>query len=171
MNRRFRLLGSLVALLALFAYFAQGVQAAACGPTMSAETHASSHDTHGDHGKRYRYARRLTLDLLGRNDLLIEDAVADAFPGDLLLALEGNPAPALPGAWQAGGIERRVLAPADAQDCPLGMLMSGTCSIAFLPAPLALVTTDVPQEILLLAAPADAHDLIIAAPLFHPPRA
>lgn len=114
MNRRFRLLGSLVALLALFAYFAQGVQAAACGPTMSAEAHATSHDTHGDISQE---------------------------------------------------------APADAQDCPLGMLMSGTCSIAFLPAPLALVTTDSPQAILLLAAPADAHDLIIAAPPFHPPRA
>jgi glycosyltransferase involved in cell wall biosynthesis len=70
-------------------------------------------------GTRYRYARRLTLDLLGRSDLLIEDAVADAFAGDVLLALDGSPAPALPAAWQARGITRRMLAPADAEGAAL----------------------------------------------------
>lgn len=44
-------------------------------------------------GKRYRYARRYTLDLLGRTDLSIEDAVADAGDGDILLVADETTAP------------------------------------------------------------------------------
>jgi len=62
-------------------------------------------------------------------------------------------------------------APAGAPDCPLGMLMSGACSIAFLPAPAAPVTMYAPNEVLLSDAAPVAIDLLIAAPPFHPPRA
>jgi hypothetical protein len=55
-------------------------------------------------GKRYRYARRFTLDLIGRGDLLIEDSVADASPGDIVLALGPQTAADLPAAWQARGV-------------------------------------------------------------------
>jgi len=55
-------------------------------------------------GTRYRYARRTTLDLIGRTDLQMEDAVVDAKPGDVLLAI-GETAPALvPPAWLARGV-------------------------------------------------------------------
>ena len=75
-------------------------------------------------GTRYRYARRLTLDLLERGDLLIEDAVADAFCGDVLLAPDAAAAPALPGAWRARGVVARVLGPADAQGAALAKHMA-----------------------------------------------
>ncbi|MFC5461349.1 glycosyltransferase [Massilia niabensis] len=55
-------------------------------------------------GTRYRYARRYTLDLVGRADLQIEDAVVDAKPGDVLLALGDGAAPAAPGKWLARGV-------------------------------------------------------------------
>ena len=48
---------------------------------------------------QFRYARRFTLDLLGREDLLIEDAVVAADSGDILLT--ANP---LPKAWAVRGI-------------------------------------------------------------------
>ena len=83
-------------------------------------------------GTRYRYARRLTLDLLDRSDLLIEDAVADAFPGDVLLALDGNAPGAFPAQWQARGIALHMLALADAQAAALASgipeLLSGFAS-------------------------------------------
>jgi glycosyltransferase involved in cell wall biosynthesis len=51
---------------------------------------------------QFRYARRFTLDLLGRHDLLIEDAVALADGGDTLLTpWPGSP---MPTAWAARGI-------------------------------------------------------------------
>ncbi|MFC5511708.1 glycosyltransferase [Massilia jejuensis] len=56
-------------------------------------------------GKCYRYARRFTLDLIGRADLLIEDAVADASVGDIVLALGPETATTLPAAWQARGVK------------------------------------------------------------------
>ena len=60
-------------------------------------------------GTRYRYARRWTLDLLGRGDLLIEDAVADATAGDLFLALTEAGAASFPPAWRARGVAVHVL--------------------------------------------------------------
>ncbi|MDB5745694.1 MAG: glycosyl transferase family 1 [Massilia sp.] len=63
-------------------------------------------------GLRYHYARRFTLTLLGRADLLIEDTVADAGAGDILLAA-GTEAPHFPPAWQARGV---TLQRCDAQD-------------------------------------------------------
>jgi glycosyltransferase involved in cell wall biosynthesis len=53
-------------------------------------------------GTHYRYARRFALDLIGRADLLLEDAVAEAGQGDVLLALEGEPA--VPPKWRARGV-------------------------------------------------------------------
>lgn len=53
-------------------------------------------------GTRYRYARRFALDLIGRDDLLMEDAVAQADAGDVLLAFDAEPA--LPPKWQARGV-------------------------------------------------------------------
>jgi len=55
-------------------------------------------------GTRYRYARRYTLDLIGRTDLQIEDAVVDAKPGDVLLAMGAGAAPDLPPRWLARGV-------------------------------------------------------------------
>ncbi len=58
-------------------------------------------------GKHYRYARRATLDLIGRDDLQMEDAVVDAKSGDVLLTL-GDAAPAsVPAAWLARGVLAR----------------------------------------------------------------
>jgi hypothetical protein len=57
-------------------------------------------------GKHYRYARRFTLDLIGRADLLIEDAVAHAAPGDMLLTLGAGAAPCPP-KWAARGVLTR----------------------------------------------------------------
>lgn len=54
-------------------------------------------------GERYRYARRFTLDLIGRADLQIEDAVVEAKAGDVLVALDGGNA-ALPAKWRARGV-------------------------------------------------------------------
>ena len=53
-------------------------------------------------GAHYRYARRFALDLIGRADLLLEDAVAEAGQGDVLLTLEGTPA--VPPKWRARGV-------------------------------------------------------------------
>jgi glycosyltransferase involved in cell wall biosynthesis len=55
-------------------------------------------------GKRYLHARRFTLDLLGRTDLLIEDAVADAGSGDILLGIDNEAETILPPAWHARGV-------------------------------------------------------------------
>lgn len=54
-------------------------------------------------GAHYRYARRYTLDLIGRADLQIEDAVVDAKHGDVLLAL-GADAAVVPPRWLARGV-------------------------------------------------------------------
>lgn len=60
-------------------------------------------------GTHYRYARRFTLDLIGRADLQLEDTVADAGNGDVLLAPgDGTPTP---GPWRARGIVRLRLDP------------------------------------------------------------
>jgi len=59
-------------------------------------------------GTRYRYARRWTLDLLDRADLLIEDAVAQADAGDVLLTLSEASATAFPPAWRARGVALQV---------------------------------------------------------------
>ena len=59
-------------------------------------------------GTRYRYARRYTLDLIGRTDLLIEDAAADAGAGDVLLALDAATALQMPPVWQARGVLSRT---------------------------------------------------------------
>ena len=61
------------------------------------------------HNARYYYARRFALDLLGRQDLLIEDAVADAGAGDVLLGLDGAGAPVVPAPWKARSVGRRGL--------------------------------------------------------------
>lgn len=55
-------------------------------------------------GKRFRYARRYALDVLERPDLLLEDAVADAQGGDILLCIATDGTPVLPSAWQARGV-------------------------------------------------------------------
>ncbi len=55
-------------------------------------------------GTRHRYARRFTLDLIGRADLLMEDAVAEAGAGDLLLAFDDGAPAALPARWRARGV-------------------------------------------------------------------
>jgi glycosyltransferase involved in cell wall biosynthesis len=55
-------------------------------------------------GSHYRYARRLTLDLIGRTDLMIEDAVAHAGYGDVLVALDDTQTSYLPPLWQARGV-------------------------------------------------------------------
>ena len=60
-------------------------------------------------GTRYRYARRFTLDLIGRTDLLIEDAVADAHAGDIMLTLSHASSPGLPPAWRARGVRESCL--------------------------------------------------------------
>ena len=60
-------------------------------------------------GVRYRYARRFALDLIGRTDLALDDAVADAGFGDALVAAGVAPAPALPDAWRARGVTQSVV--------------------------------------------------------------
>jgi len=57
-------------------------------------------------GTRYIYARQFTLALIDREDLMIEDAVAEAGPGDLVLALDAAAAAlaALPPSWAARGV-------------------------------------------------------------------
>ena len=52
-------------------------------------------------GERYRYARRLSLDAIGRDDLVIEDAVAAAWPGDVFLSFTASTCPP---AWRARGV-------------------------------------------------------------------
>jgi len=59
---------------------------------------------------RYVYARRHALDLIGRPDLRIEDAAADAHAGDVFVSLAAGPGPTLPPAWRVRGI-RAVVAP------------------------------------------------------------
>jgi glycosyltransferase involved in cell wall biosynthesis len=61
-------------------------------------------------GTHYRYARRFTLDLIGREDLLIEDAVADPGAGDILLGIEPARATVLPPQWRARGVRLQPLA-------------------------------------------------------------
>ncbi|KQQ87769.1 glycosyltransferase [Massilia sp. Leaf139] len=61
-------------------------------------------------GTRWRYARRGTLDLIGRLDLQIEDGVVDAKCGDVLLAPVGDAAPVLPPTWKARGVQAVQLA-------------------------------------------------------------
>jgi hypothetical protein len=56
-------------------------------------------------GKRFRYPRRLTLDLIGRNDVLIEDAVADAGAGDLFLHIDPTMPLLFPSQWDARGVQ------------------------------------------------------------------
>jgi len=60
-------------------------------------------------GRQYVYARRFTLDLLGRDDLRIEDAIVDAGAGDVLLHVDGAPLPAVPAAWLARGLRCHAL--------------------------------------------------------------
>ena len=64
-------------------------------------------------GVRYHYARRFTLDLIGRSDLQIEDAVVDAKSGDVVLALHAATGPVtgtvLPPTWRARGVTTCVL--------------------------------------------------------------
>jgi glycosyltransferase involved in cell wall biosynthesis len=59
-------------------------------------------------GTRYRYARKFALGLIERDDLAIEDAVADAGAGDVLLSFEGETAH-LPPVWRARGVSMRAL--------------------------------------------------------------
>ena len=53
-------------------------------------------------GAHYRYARRFTLDLIGRTDLLLEDAVVEAGAGDVLAGLDEDAA--VPAKWRARGV-------------------------------------------------------------------
>jgi glycosyltransferase involved in cell wall biosynthesis len=76
-------------------------------------------------GTRWRYARRDTLDLIGRADLQIEDGVVDAKCGDVLLVPAGDAAPVLPMAWLARGVQACQLA---------GSLDAIEASLAALPA-------------------------------------
>jgi glycosyltransferase involved in cell wall biosynthesis len=55
-------------------------------------------------GAFYRYARRFTLELIGRGDLLIEDDVAEAANGDMLLVDEAACPAALLARWRARGV-------------------------------------------------------------------
>jgi glycosyltransferase involved in cell wall biosynthesis len=57
---------------------------------------------------QFRYARRFTLDLLERHDVLIEDAVVAVDGGDILLTL--GAAHRLPPAWEARGVGHANLA-------------------------------------------------------------
>lgn len=59
-------------------------------------------------GTRYHYARSFTLELIGRADLRIEDAVADAASGDVLLTLDATTQAQLPPAWRARGVTSRL---------------------------------------------------------------
>ena len=67
-------------------------------------------------GTRHRYARQFTLGLIGREDLLLEDAVADAGAGDLLLALDDGQGGAPPARWRARGVASLRLEAAAGQD-------------------------------------------------------
>lgn len=62
-------------------------------------------------GRNFRYARRFTLDLIKRADVLIEDAVADADAGDILLCIDHDQATALPLAWQTRGVTLQASPP------------------------------------------------------------
>jgi glycosyltransferase involved in cell wall biosynthesis len=53
-------------------------------------------------GSRYRYARRFTLDLIGRPDLQIEDGVVQAYPEDVWLMTSDSGGP--PPKWLARGM-------------------------------------------------------------------
>jgi glycosyltransferase involved in cell wall biosynthesis len=55
-------------------------------------------------GKRYRYARAFTLDLLGCVNVALDDAVADAGTGDILLGTDPVSPALFPQAWQACGV-------------------------------------------------------------------
>jgi len=55
-------------------------------------------------GARHRYARRFTLDLIGRPDLRIEDAVAEPGPGDVWLTLGESKPGTVPAKWLARGV-------------------------------------------------------------------
>ncbi|QOL51486.1 glycosyltransferase [Massilia litorea] len=65
-------------------------------------------------GARHRYARRFTLDLIGRPDLRIEDAVAEAGPGDVWLTLGESKLGTVPAKWLARGVLACCLDPSDA---------------------------------------------------------
>jgi glycosyltransferase involved in cell wall biosynthesis len=67
-------------------------------------------------GARHRYARRFTLDLIGRPDLQIEDAVAEAGPGDVWLTAGESKAAAAPAKWLARGVLACRLDPSDAAE-------------------------------------------------------
>ena len=54
-------------------------------------------------GSRFRYARRFSLDLIGRTDLQLEDTTVDVGPGDLALALASGGA-SFPPSWPARGV-------------------------------------------------------------------
>ncbi|HEU4374448.1 MAG TPA: glycosyltransferase, partial [Telluria sp.] len=53
---------------------------------------------------QFRYARRFTLDLLGRHDVLIEDAVVVADSGDILVSTKPMPKP-----WAVRGVVSQTL--------------------------------------------------------------
>jgi glycosyltransferase involved in cell wall biosynthesis len=55
-------------------------------------------------GTNFRYARRFTLDLIDRTDVLIEDAVVDPRAGDILLVIDPDIPAALTPAWQRCGV-------------------------------------------------------------------
>lgn len=61
-------------------------------------------------GKRYRYARRFTLGLIGLAGLRLEDAVAEAGSGDVLLAVGASDPVAVPPSWLARGVAAMRLA-------------------------------------------------------------
>jgi len=58
-------------------------------------------------GTGYRYARRYTLDLIGRTDLQLEDAVVEAKPGDVFLSPGGDTGQNadMPPRWKARGVQ------------------------------------------------------------------
>lgn len=71
-------------------------------------------------GTRYRYARRYALNLIARADLEMEDSVADARAGDVLLALGDEATVTMPARWLARGVLAcRLGTP------PAGALVSG----------------------------------------------
>lgn len=82
-------------------------------------------------GKRHRYARRFTLDLIGRADLLMEDAVAEAGAGDLLLALGHGAGAVMPPKWRARGVAWLQVDAAATADAPdLERRIAGACEAA-----------------------------------------
>lgn len=70
-------------------------------------------------GQRYRYARERTLALLGRAEVALADAVAEAHAGDVLAGIDPDAPPLFPAAWQARGILLHRYAPTGvaAHDC------------------------------------------------------